>query len=143
VKASLSFIDPKEDPLYASEKDLRFRVLREPLGMGRHQVTFAGELEGLHLVALAGDVVMGCVLFDFPSGRLRAMAIDASRQRTGLGRELVERLEEELRAKHGVQEVRLHARETAVPFYERLGYSLVGEPFIEVVLPHRAMVKRI
>ena len=29
----------------------------------------------------------------------------------------------------------LHARQIAVPFYERLGYTIVGEPFEEVGIP--------
>ena len=33
----------------------------------------------------------------------------------------------------------LHARQTAVPFYERLGYETYGEPFVEVTIPHIAM----
>jgi hypothetical protein len=37
----------------------------------------------------------------------------------------------------------LHARETAVPFYERLRYSPVGDVFQEVTLPHRLMEKRL
>jgi predicted GNAT family N-acyltransferase len=35
----------------------------------------------------------------------------------------------------------LHARATAVPFYLRLGYTVVGEPFEEVGIPHRGMEK--
>ena len=35
----------------------------------------------------------------------------------------------------------LHARETAVAFYLRLGYRVVGEPFVEVTIPHRTMEK--
>ena len=35
----------------------------------------------------------------------------------------------------------LHARQVAVPFYERLGYSIVGEPFEEVSIPHFKMEK--
>jgi len=35
----------------------------------------------------------------------------------------------------------LHAREAAIPFYLRLGYELEGEPFTEVGIPHRRMVK--
>ncbi len=136
----LVFIDPRTDARYASELDLRFRVLREPLGMGRDDVGFAGEEDALHLLAMEDDRAVGCVLFHFASGRLRAMAVDASRQRTGLGRRLVVCLETDL-ALRGVVEVKLHARLTAVPFYERLGYEAYGEPFREVVLPHRAMKK--
>jgi predicted N-acetyltransferase YhbS len=133
-------LDPNAHPLYEGEKDLRYRVLREPLGMGRHQVGFQGEEEALHVVAEDRGRVVGCVLFDFASGRLRAMAIDPSLQRTGLGARLVERLEREVESR-GVRTVLLHARADVVGFYERLGYRLTGEPFVEVGIPHRAMEK--
>jgi predicted GNAT family N-acyltransferase len=35
----------------------------------------------------------------------------------------------------------LNARDTAIPFYLHLGYELVGEPFVEVGIPHRKMRK--
>nr|MBP8249907.1 GNAT family N-acetyltransferase [Chitinophagales bacterium] len=34
-----------------------------------------------------------------------------------------------------------HARDTAIPFYEKLGYSRVGEEFEEVTIPHWEMGK--
>ena len=37
----------------------------------------------------------------------------------------------------------MHARETAVPFYERLGYATVGARFEEVTIPHFKMEKRL
>jgi len=133
-------IDPRAHPLYEGELDLRYRVLRAPLGMGRHQVGFPGEDAALHVVAENAGHVVGCVLFDFTSGRLRAMAVDPSLQRTGLGARLVERLEREVTAA-GVRRVRLHARADVVGFYERLGYLQTGEPFVEVGIPHRALEK--
>lgn len=35
----------------------------------------------------------------------------------------------------------LHARDTAVPFYNKLNYLQVGEPFIEVGITHFEMYK--
>ena len=103
----------------------------------------AGEERAVHVLALEGDdnqVVIGCVLFDFASGRLRAMAVDPTRQKQGIGVLLVQRLEAELRLeKIGV--VSLHARDHAVGFYARLGYAVTGEPFTEVGIPHFNMVK--
>ncbi len=131
------------DALYAEELELRYRVLREPLGMSRSDVVFPFEQQSLHLVALAEGVVVGCVLFqpETPrSGRLLQMAVAPARQGSGLGRSMVRTLEVELRER-GVREVQLHARETVVPFYERLGYTVVGEPFVEVTLPHRHMCR--
>jgi len=141
-RPTLAVIDPRDDPRYAAELDLRYRVLRAPLGMGRSQVGFAGEERALHVVAEDDGAVVGCVLFDFASGRLRAMAVDPSRQRSGVGAALVRRLEDEVTAR-GVRELTLHARADVVGFYERLGYAVEGEPFVEVGIPHRSMRKRV
>jgi len=138
----LSFTHPGH-PLYASELELRFRVLREPLGFTRAQVAFPFESESLHLVAHQQDTVLGCVLFnpeDAHGGRLFQMAVAPHLQGQGLGARLVRSLEEELR-RRGFTHVHLHARGNVVPFYERLGYTVYGEPFTEVGIPHRHMRK--
>ncbi|MFN7133230.1 MAG: GNAT family N-acetyltransferase, partial [Myxococcales bacterium] len=121
---ALRFIAP-EVPLYAQELELRFKVLREPLGHTRADVKFPFEAESLHLVALDGDAVVGCVLFHPQSptgGRLFQMAVAPERQGTGLGARLVKALEAEL-VQRGFTEVVLHARAQVTGFYERLGYA--------------------
>jgi len=130
-----------ESPEYASELDLRWRALREPLGLGTDAVAFPFEAESLHLVALDGHRVVGCVLFhpDGPgTGRLFQMAVEPDRQGTGLGTRLVRALEAEV-ARQGFREITLHARDTAVGFYARLGYEPYGEPYFEVGIPHQDM----
>ncbi len=139
---TLTFIAPAH-PLYAGELELRYRVLREPLGFPRSAVAFPFEAQSLHLVAHQGDTVVGCVLFnpeDAHGGRLFQMAVMPSLQGKGLGARLVVALEAELR-RRGFSHVHLHARAHVVPFYERLGYAVYGEPFTEVNVPHRHMRK--
>jgi len=138
----LLFIHP-EHALYPEELELRFRVLREPLGLPRSSVTFPFEAQSLHLVARQGSAVVGCVLFhpeDTHGGRLFQMAVTPPLQGQGLGARLVVALEEELR-RRGFTHVHLHARAHVLPFYERLGYEVDGEPFLERTLPHRHMRK--
>ncbi len=140
--SELLFIHPKH-PLYPEELELRFRVLREPLGLPRSEVTFPFEDQSLHLVASQGGTVVGCVLFhpeDAHGGRLFQMAVTPTLQGRGVGARLVTRLEEELR-RRGFTHVHLHARANVVPFYERLGYEVYGEPFMERNIPHRHMRK--
>jgi ribosomal protein S18 acetylase RimI-like enzyme len=138
-----------QDPRHLAELDLRYRVLRQPLGLPRMEPGTDLEQESLHLCALDGEdgagEVIGCVLFRPATGtrgRLHQMAVDPHRQGRGLGRRLVAALEAEL-AGRGVEEVFLHARAPVVPFYERLGYTLDGDPFVEVGIPHRRMTKRL
>lgn len=140
---ALAFIHPGH-PLYAGELELRFRVLREPLGYRREDVAFPFEADSLHLVAVdAGGEVVGCVLFHPEGegqGRLFQMAVRPDLQGRGLGARLVRHLEEALRLR-GVTRVHLHARAHVAPFYARLGYAAEGEPYTEVGIPHRTMAR--
>ena len=128
-------------PEYAQELDLRWRVLRRPLGFGRDAVAFPFEAESLHLVAIEAGRVVGCVLFHpegTATGRLFQMAVEPDRQGTGLGTRLVRGLEDEV-TRRGFREITLHARDTAVTFYAGLGYEPSGPPSVEVGIPHQNM----
>jgi ribosomal protein S18 acetylase RimI-like enzyme len=121
--------------------DLRWRVLRRPLGLQRDAVAFPFEADSLHLVALDGGRVVGCVLFHpegTGTGRLFQMAVEPDRQGTGLGTRLLRALEEEV-ARRGFREITLHARDTAVGFYARLGYVPVGAPYVDFGIRHQNM----
>ena len=54
------------------------------------------------------------------------------------GRYLMERMIDEAR-RQGATKLNLHAQMQAVPFYQHLGFQIVGEPFIEAELPHVEM----
>jgi ribosomal protein S18 acetylase RimI-like enzyme len=41
----------------------------------------------------------------------------------------------------GYKKLMMHARDTAIGFYEKQGYKTLGEQFIEVSLPHHLMEK--
>ena len=142
----LAFIDiDTRDSRYAAEVDLRYRVLRAPLGLSRQQTLSPYEDDSLHMLAVDGEVVVGCVLFRplaARQGRLYQMAVEPDRQRRGIGAQLVAALETEV-ARRGFDEVVLHARAAAVGFYERAGYIVDSAPFVEVGIPHVKMRKLI
>lgn len=68
------------------------------------------------------------------------MAVSSEEQRRGVGSKLVNHLECVVRAL-GVSSVALHARQDARTFYEKLGYAIASEPYLEVGIPHVGMVK--
>lgn len=142
AEVDVRFVAP-DAPLVARELDLRFRVLRDPLGLDPDTVHFPFEHESLHLLAIEAGEVVGCVLFHPESptaGKLFQMAVAPERQRRGLGSRLVRTLEARLR-QDGFARVVLHARATATGFYAALGYRPVGAPFDEVGIPHQRMEK--
>jgi predicted GNAT family N-acyltransferase len=60
--------------------------------------------------------------------QIRGMAILKKFQRKGFGDEIVKHSEEHVKSQFG-KLIWFNARESAVPFYEKLGYIKIGEPF--------------
>ena len=130
-------------PDYRQLVELRRRVLRIPLGLDFTPEQLAGEVADLHLGAWEGDQLLGCLLLsDRGQGtvQMRQVCVEPTLQRSGVGAALVVESEAEARRRE-FQRMMLHARDTAVGFYLRLGYAAVGDPFEEVSIPHQEMVK--
>jgi N-acetylglutamate synthase-like GNAT family acetyltransferase len=71
---------------------------------------------------------------------MRFVAVAPERQSQGIGKMMTIEFEAEAN-RRGLKRVYLHARETAVPFYIKLGYEVFDEDFIEVGIPHKHMQK--
>lgn len=136
------------DPLYEAGLALRDAVLRQPLGLS-FPLGLAETEQAYRHFALLPDpdgAPLACLMVvphDARTLQIRQMAVAAAFQGRGHGRHLMSGVEALLRAGGFRGRVFLHARATAVPFYTRLGYEGVGEPFEEVGLVHRLMEKRI
>ena len=136
---------PHDSPLYHAAVALRDRLLRRPLGLVFTGEDLAAEAANRHFVLLEGTGIRACLMV-VPHApgvvQIRQMAVDERLQGTGLGRRLMSAVEETLRAE-GIIRVFLHARDSAIGFYARLGYTAEGDRFTEVGIPHRRMVKRL
>jgi predicted GNAT family N-acyltransferase len=127
---------------------LRRHVLRAPLGLDFTPEQLETEWADIHIAAYLQDKLVACVALtavDKSHGsqvKLRQMVVDPDHQGRGVGGRLVA-FAEKLSAEMGYREIVLHARETAVNFYERAGYVAKGEVFTEVTIPHRKMFKQL
>ncbi len=128
---------------------LRDEILRKPLGLSLADDDLEAEQNQLHfgLFDAEGELVGCVVVLPRSSGpvtpreaRLRQMAVALRFQRQGHGRRIIEEVERALAAS-GFTQLVLHARKPVVPFYEKLGYRVVSEEFIEVTIPHLRMEK--
>jgi N-acetylglutamate synthase-like GNAT family acetyltransferase len=93
--------------------------------------------------AFEDDRLLGCCLLtpmDAGTIRLRQMAVPNSMQGKGVGRALMI-FAENVARDLGYKKLCMHARKTAIGFYEKLGYSISGEEFLEVTIPHYIMEK--
>lgn len=137
------YIIAKEHELYQQVLDLRQRILRAPLGLNIYDDDLESEKEQIIFIYEEDKTVKGCVLlqhYDTETFKLRQMAVDDTVQGKGIGSELVNAADV-YAVQLGKHKIILHARETAIPFYQKLGYEIIDEPLIEVGLPHRKMEK--
>ncbi|MFZ1936837.1 MAG: GNAT family N-acetyltransferase [Thermoguttaceae bacterium] len=130
---------------YWATVDLRDSVLRKPLGLRFSTEELQAEEHSHHLACYDGDRLVACLVLlaaDESDVRMRQLAVVPELQRRGIGRALVN-FSEAWASSGGYRRMILHARETAVAFYERAGYSRRGDRFEEVTIPHWAMEKRL
>ncbi|MGO8749625.1 MAG: GNAT family N-acetyltransferase [Thermoguttaceae bacterium] len=124
---------------------LRDSVLRKPLGLCFEPEELAAERDSRHIACYRGGRLAGCLVLRPSTGsdvQMRQVAVVPDLQGKGIGRAMVQ-YSEVLAWELGYRRMVLHARETAVLFYEKLGYSRIGSRFIEVTIPHWAMEKRL
>ena len=132
-------IETEQEALY----DLRWRVLREPLGLARGTERIAADFDSgaVHIGAFdAESRLVGCAsLIPAESGlQLRAMAVDPMRQGAGIGAAILTSAAEVAR-EHGVS-LWCEARAHAVGFYERSGWVIESDLFdVPRIGPHYRM----
>jgi GNAT superfamily N-acetyltransferase len=124
--------------------DLRYRVLREPLNQVRGSERNDGDATGIHF-ALFEDHILKAIArldrHDDTTAQVRFVAVESSEQGKGYGRLIMEATEQHAAAEGNMKMI-LHARDYAVDFYLRLGYTLI-EPSHKLfgVLQHFLMEK--
>ncbi|HAO96895.1 MAG TPA: GNAT family N-acetyltransferase [Verrucomicrobiales bacterium] len=124
---------------------LRKRILRDPLNLEWTEEEKSWEAKERHFgCSVEGRIVACLVIRSMGEGvvKLRQMAVDLDCQGAGWGRRLICGVEQVL-AGENISIIELHARETALGFYEKLGFAREGEKFLEVKIPHWKMCKRI
>jgi GNAT superfamily N-acetyltransferase len=133
-------------PEYDEAVRLRYEVLREPLGLDFTAEQLAEEYLDHHLgIYLPQGGLAGYLSFksvDEHDLKMRQVAVAPNLQGKGIGAQLV--LASEQYAKRlGATRIFMHARLTAVSFYEKLNYTKVGAQFEEVGISHFKLEKEI
>ena len=131
-------------PAYDETLRLRDDILRKPLGLDYQEEQLSKEYTDFHLACYNENFdLLGCmVLTPKEKGniKMRQVAVKENIQGKGIGTKMVEDCEK-ICLEKGFQKIVLNARDTAIPFYTRLNYDIVGEQFTEVSIPHHKMEK--
>lgn len=138
-----------QSPEYSDMVNLRYKILREPLSL-----TFSEKdlLKDKHDTLIGcfnekDNTLVGCCILTPNTEvtiQLRQMAVDNQYQRhnLGIGAQLLSFAEEFAKNKD-YEYIYLHAREIAVYFYKKHGYTIESDKFEEVGIAHFEMLKNI
>lgn len=122
---------------------LRYEIMRKPQGLTFSNEELQNEKNDILIGAFDEDEILGCCILtkiDNDCTRLRQMAVQKNKQRMGIGESMMAFAEIIARDK-GYKTLTMHARDTAIGFYEKYGYKIKGDAFTEVNINHHVMEK--
>ena len=128
---------------YEQMVDLRLGILRKPLGLSFLKEELDQDKNDILIAAFDEEELLGCCILTPVSTqqiKLRQMAVQKNNQRKGIGESIIFFAENLARDK-GYKSICMHARDEAIGFYEKFGYTVKGPAFNEVTIQHHLMEK--
>jgi len=126
--------------------DLRYLVLRQPWNQPKTTATDEYEWNSINAFIEDNGKVIACGRLQNNSetdGQIRYMAVHPDYQGKGLGKLIVQKLEQEAARLH-LNKIELHARENALEFYKSQGYILINPSYVLWnIIPHYLMEKNL
>ena len=132
-------------PEYNQMVSLRMEILRKPLGLSFTEDELTREKEDILIGAFEEEVMLGCCLLtkiDKDCLKLRQMAVQNNLQGKGIGASMMN-FAETVAMDKGYKRLIMHARKSAVGFYEKNDYKICSKEFEEVTIPHFVMDKEL
>ena len=144
---ALLVASPRTPKEFEEYYDLRWRILRAPWQQPRGSEKDDWEHLADHVSARdPGGRLLGVGRLHLSNpgeAQIRYMATEPDCRGRGVGLAVYNRLES-IAAEHHVNYIALNARETALGFYLKLGYEIIGDgPLLFGQIPHKAMVKKL
>ncbi|AND39008.1 MULTISPECIES: GNAT family N-acetyltransferase [Cytobacillus] len=102
------------------------------------------EDEAVHFVLYNNGMPAGAGRFRTVdgNGKVERICVLKENRQSGSGKAIMDKIEEHAK-KQGLPALKLNAQTQAIPFYEKLGYQVISEEFMDAGIPHRTMKKTI
>lgn len=140
---SLIIKEPESDDELRRYYNFRWKMLREPWQQPEGSEKDNQEETAFHRMVVQSDIVIGVGRLHFENdyAQIRYMAVDPQYSKQGIGTSILESLEA-IVTNSAIATIVLHARETAVDFYLKQGYLLIGESHtLYKTIQHYKMIK--
>lgn len=124
---NLEIRSPQTDAEWNAYYDLRYRILRKPLGQPMSTVKTEEDDTATHFALYEDKQLKAIARLDLKENsgaQVRFVAVDTELQGKGFGKKLMLGIEEYCK-QHKIQKIELQARENAVDFYLSLDYKLI------------------
>ena len=102
------------------------------------------EDEAVHFVLYNNGIPAGAGRFRTVdgNGKVERICVLKENRQSGSGKAIMDKIEEHAK-QQGLPALKLNAQTQAIPFYEKLGYQVISEEFMDAGIPHRTMKKTI
>ncbi|MEH7349787.1 GNAT family N-acetyltransferase [Gottfriedia acidiceleris] len=96
--------------------------------------------ECIHFVSYDGEqpIAAGRLRLIESTGKVQRICVLSNYRGKKIGNEIMYLIHKTAKEK-GLNQLVLHAQESAIPFYEKLGYAISSEIFFEAGIPHAEM----
>lgn len=133
---------PARDEEYAAAIALRRRVFCDEQAVPEEIEIDGRDPDALHLVALAGDLVVGTcrILVEHGTAKVGRLAVERPYRRRGIASLLLRAAEARAR-EAGAALIVLNAQLPALDLYRHEGFDVVGDVFVEAGIDHLRMEK--
>lgn len=104
----------------------------------------AFEKESTHFLGREGHQPIGASRLRITGnqGKLERICILSDYRGQSLGKQMIYHMEQSLKDQN-ITKAKLNAQTHAISFYERLGYEVVSDEFIDAGIPHQTMIKKL
>jgi len=125
---------------------LRWKILREPWGQAKGSEKDEHENAAAHRIAVLNKKIIAVGRLhsiNKESMQIRYMAVSASYENQGVGKALLFSLEDAAE-ENMIKNIMLHARKSAVGFYQKYNYKIIAESHVLYgKIKHMKMIKEL
>ena len=102
------------------------------------------ENSSTHYLATDEEKALGTArwrLINNQTAKIERVAVLKEARGQGVGTELMRYLLQEIHSHSNIQTIKLGSQNSAIPFYKKLGFQVIGEEYLDAGIPHHLLVK--
>ncbi|AFZ42268.1 GCN5-related N-acetyltransferase [Halothece sp. PCC 7418] len=125
---------------------IRTQVFVMEQGISAEIETDEWENHSTHYLAGDGEKALATArsrLINNQTAKIERVAVLKEARSQGVGTELMRYILQEIHSYSNIQTIKLGSQNSAIPFYEKLGFQVIGEEYLDAGIPHHLMMQRI